>query len=175
MSFNKQQRTTSVAASKSIRCTQFRATPSTVILLVLAATCMATAFGQSVIYDVPVRPVTAAVNILALGNSVSVYTSREEIYLATVTTRGSTYQLAKLIDAYSSDGNPILRSLLIERRQLRMALVRNPGCDSTARRFFLSAGDENIFDVGTRSQLLDHDAKLIPCFTVIHSATRLSK
>ncbi len=175
MSINQQQSRASMAASKTIRCSQFSATLSTAILLVSAVAGMATGLGQSTAYDVPVHPVTATVGVLALSDSVSVYTSREEIYLAIVSVRSRTNQLAKLVDSYPSYGNPILRSLLIEHRQLRMTLVRNPECDSTGRRFFLGPEDANIFDVSTRSELLDHDADTIPCFTVIHSATRLSK
>jgi len=174
MLINEQKLATSLA-SKGIRYTGLRATRSKLIVLVVIAACMTTASGQNAVYNVPVHPVIAAVKILALGNSVNVYTSREEIYLATVSTRRDNYQLAKLIDAYSSDGNPILRSFLIQHRQLRMALVRSPSCDSTARGFFLDAGDENIFDVSARSELLNNGADLIPCYTVIHAATRLSK
>ena len=176
MSTKLQQTNVNVAKSARLRCFQrWSSNLCGPILLVLSLVGVRTALGQNRAYIVPASPVAARVNILALSDSVSVYTSRQEIYLATVSTHDQTYHLAKLVDSYSSDGNPILKSVLIEHRQLRMTLVRNPECDSTARRFFLSPDDTNIFDLSTRGELLDHDADRIPCFSVIHAATHLKE
>jgi hypothetical protein len=176
MSIRLQKTNVNVTKSLWVRCFQRRSsTLCGAILLVLSLVGVTTASGQDRAYIFPASPVAARVNVLALGGSVRVYTSREEIYLASVSTHERTYHLAKLVDSYSSDGNPILKSVLIEHRQLRMTLVRNPQCDTTGRRFFLSLDDTNIFDLSTRSHLLDHDADIIPCFLVIHEATHLKE
>lgn len=146
-----------------------------VILLTTAHIGVMPALGQNAAFDGPIRSSVATVSILALSNSVSVYSAREEIYLATVSSYGRTFPLAKLVDSYLTAGYPIPRSVMIDHRQLRMVLVRNPECDSIARSFFLSSEEKNIFERSTRNELLEHNADSIPCFTVIHAATRLKK
>jgi hypothetical protein len=148
---------------------------SSALLIGLAVIGVATAVGQDRAYVLRAEQVRAKVDILALSTSVTVAFNRAEVYLAVVSTDGGGAQLAKLVDSYSPDGNPILRSVLVERRQLRMTLIRKPECDSPARSFFLSSGDTNIFDVSSRSELLSRGAAMLPCFTVIHAATRLGK
>jgi len=56
-----------------------------------------------------------------------------------------------------------------------MKLTRNPECDATGQNFFLAPGDSNIFDAGIRSALVDQSTGTIPCFNVVHDATRLAK
>jgi hypothetical protein len=148
---------------------------SCALLIGVAVMGVATAVGQDRAYVLRDEQVPAKVDILALSTSVTVAFNRAEVYLAVVSTDGGAARLAKLVDSYSPDGNPILRSVLVERRQLRMTLIRKPECDSLARSFFLSSGDENIFDVSSRSELLSRGADMLPCFTVIHAATRLGK
>jgi hypothetical protein len=145
------------------------------LLIAFAAVGVTPSVAQSHAFFPPTKQVNANVNVLALSTSVNVTWNRAEVYLATVSTPGGAPQLAKLVDSYSPDGAPILRSLLIEHRLFHMALVRNPDCDATARRFFLAPGDADIFDVSARGDLLDHDAEVIPCFSVIHSATSIRK
>jgi hypothetical protein len=83
--------------------------------------------------------------------------------------------MAKLVDAYPSIYFPIQRSVLADRHLLRMTLVRNPDCDSIGKSFFLAADETNIFDPSARSALNDQASERIPCFNVIHDATRLAK
>lgn len=133
------------------------------------------AYAQSTAYDAPAKPAKAAVEVLALSASASVYLSREEIYLATVSVHGNTSQLAKLVDSYPEYGNPIMRSVLVDRSRLQMSLIRDLQCDTTGRDFFLIPGEANIFDTTTRSSLQAHSDDTIPCFTVVHADTRLAK
>ena len=83
--------------------------------------------------------------------------------------------MAKLVDAYPSLYFSIQRSILADRHLLRMILVRNQDCDSIGKGFFLAADDTNIFDPSARSALNDQASERIPCFKVIHDATRLAK
>jgi hypothetical protein len=145
------------------------------ILIVLAVAGVAAAFGQNPAYDLRAKRKTLTVEILALSTTSHVPTSNQEVYLANLNAKGSTYQLVKLVDTYASAGSPILRSVLVDHHLLRMTLVRAPDCDSTGQDFFLSPGDANIFDASTRSSLQELTNAAIPCFTVVHTDTRLKK
>jgi hypothetical protein len=131
--------------------------------------------AQNPAYDFRVKPQTYAVGILAISTSVHQGSGNQEVYLADVSHKGNTHQLAKLVDTYPSSGRPILRLVLAERHLLQMTLIRNPECDSTGQGFFLGTSDSNIFDAETRRTLQDHSSETIPCFTVVHEATRLTK
>jgi hypothetical protein len=99
----------------------------------------------------------------------------QEVYLANASFKDNAQLLTKLVDTYPSSGSPILRAVLMEHRALEMTLIRNPECDVTAHTFFLGSGDRNIFDQRTRSTLSERASESVPCFTVIHEATRLKK
>ena len=70
---------------------------------------------------------------------------------------------------------PIRLAILTERHLLRMRLLRNADCDTTGQSFFLGTDDANLFDAGPRDALKDNAAVTIPCFNVVHDATRLAK
>ena len=146
-----------------------------VLLIALAAVGESVVSAQNPAYDFRAKPQTYAVGILAISTSVHQGSGNQEVYLADVSHKGTTHQLAKLVDTYPSNGRPILRLVLAERRLLQMTLIRNPECDSTGQSFFLGTGDANIFDVKTRRTLQDHSSEMIPCFAVVHEATRLTK
>lgn len=144
------------------------------LALLLLGTGVVTA--QNPVYNFSAKPHMAEVRILAISSSAHTGVSgNQEIYLAEVHFKGNTLAMAKLVDAYQSTGVAIRRSVLMDRHVLRMTLVRNPDCDSTGKSFFLPADASNIFDAGTRSALSDQGAENIPCFVVIHAATRLAK
>jgi hypothetical protein len=143
------------------------------VLLAIAA--VAVAVGQTPAYDVHAAPQKATVSILALSSSVSVYPNHQDIYLADMSTPAAVHQLVKLVDVYSPADIPISQSVLVQRKLLRMTLVRDPGCDSIRRNFFLRSDDANIFDESARRVLQEHTGEPIPCFRVAHSATRLAK
>jgi hypothetical protein len=116
----------------------------------------------------------AEVNVLAISSSIHPSRgSNQEVYLANIRLKGNFIQLVKLVDTYSPDSLPIRRAILIERHLLQMTLIRNPQCDSTGLNFFLGSGETNIFDANTRNALNDHPTEMIPCFNVVHEATRL--
>ncbi len=130
--------------------------------------------AQNSVYDLKTKPQKATVSILALSASVHAGSGSHQIYLADVSLKNDPHRLAKLVDnAYG--GLPILRSILVERRLLKMTLIRNPDCDTTGRNFFLQRDDTNIFDTATRTSLEEHAADTIPCFNVVHQDTRLAK
>jgi hypothetical protein len=134
------------------------------------------AVAENPVYDFTAKQQKAEVSILAISSSVhSGASGNQEIYLAEIVLKGTAHQMAKLVDAYPSIYFPIQRSVLADRHLLHMTLVRNPDCDSTGKTFFLAAGDTNIFDPSTRSALNDQASEKIPCFYVVHDATRLAK
>lgn len=146
-----------------------------IILIALAAVTESFASAQNPVYDFQSKRKRCAVEILAISTSVHQGSGNQQIYLADVSHNGNTHQLAKLVDAYPSSGRPILPLVLTQRRLLQMTLIRNPECDTTGKSFFLGPGDANIFDAATRGVLDDHSSETIPCFSVIHEATRLTK
>jgi hypothetical protein len=146
-----------------------------VLLIALAAVGESFVSAQNPAYDFRAKPQTYAVGILAISTSIHWGSGNQEVYLAEVRNKGNAHQLAKLVDTYPSIGRPILRLVLMERHLLQMTLIRNPECDSTGQSFFLGTGDANIFDAETRRTLQDHSSDTIPCFTVVHDATRLTK
>jgi hypothetical protein len=103
------------------------------------------------------------------------FSANQEIYLADINIKGNAHQMVKLVHTYPSMALPIQRSVLEDRHLLRMKLTRNPECDATGQSFFLAPGDSNIFDASTRSVLNDQATGKIPCFNVVHDATRLAK
>jgi hypothetical protein len=133
------------------------------------------ALAQNPVYDTP-NPQRVEVSILAISSSIKAGGGNQEIYLADVRFGANTHQMAKLVDAYSRlYSSPIQRFVLVNRHPLRMTLVRDSSCDSTGNDFFLAPGDSNIFDPSTRNVLKDKASEEIPCFKVIHEATRLAK
>jgi hypothetical protein len=144
-----------------------------VVLILLGE---ASTFSQNSVYELAAKPQKAEVSILAISSSVhSGASGNQEIYLADIRLKGNTHQMAKLVDTYSSISMPIQRAVLADRHLLHMTLIRDQECDATGQSFFLAPGDHNIFDASTRSVLNDQAAERIPCFNVIHDATRLAK
>jgi hypothetical protein len=136
----------------------------------------ASARTQNPVYTTPTIKQSATVTIMALSTSVHHgFAGNQEIYLADIELKGKGHQVAKLVDSYSPSGPQIRRSILIEHHPLRMTLVRDADCDTTGQRFFLGTDEANIFDAATRDALKDHATEPIPCFNVIHEATRLAK
>ena len=153
----------------------FRLPPNLFALIFLGLLTAASMAAQNPVYSVHEKPHKAEVSILAVSSSIHQGSGSQEIYLAEVTLKAEPPLLAKLVDAYSSSGLPILRSVLGERHPLRMTLTRNPECDTTGRGFFLDGEERSIFDPGTRDRLKERGLVAIPCFTVSHDATRLAK
>jgi hypothetical protein len=135
------------------------------------------AIGQNPVYELAAKPQSARVTIMALSASLhsAAYAGNQEVYLADIELKGGSHQLAKLIDAYPSAARPIRRAILAERYPLRMRLFRNEDCDTTGQSFFMGDDDANLFDASSRKVLKDNAAVTIPCFTVVHNATRLGK
>jgi hypothetical protein len=146
-----------------------------VFLIAVAVVGEAFAYARNPAYDLQAKRQRSAVGILAISTSIHWGSGNQEVYLADVSHKGNAHQLAKLVDTYPSIDRPILRLVLAERHLLQMTLIRNPECDTTGQSFFLGTGDANIFDAETRRILQDHSPETIPCFTVVHEATRLSK
>jgi hypothetical protein len=132
--------------------------------------------AQNSVYISATNEQKATVGVLAISSSVHTGAGgNQEIYLADVTVKGSSHQLAKLVDVYPSIDFPIQRSLLAERHPLQMTLIRDSQCNTTGQKFFLRSDDANIFDASTRRTLHDNATETIPCFRVLHNATRLAK
>ncbi len=132
-------------------------------------------FAENPVYDYAAKHQKAEVSVLAISSSIHQGSGNQEIYLADIHLNGTAHQMAKLVDVYLPMEMPIQRSVLIDRRVLRMTLVRTPECDATGQSFFLAPGDSNIFDASTRSALNQQASEKIPCFNVVHDATRLVK
>lgn len=115
----------------------------------------------------------ATVSILAISSSIHFASGRQETYLADVLFKGNKHQLAKLVDLYPPDGYPVRLSLLHKRLALRMRLARHEQCDANAQEFFLSDDPGAIFDLSIRAQLASYADDAIPCYKVVHKATRL--
>jgi hypothetical protein len=147
-----------------------------VVPLVLIFLGTGVVIAQNPVYNFAAKPHKAEVKVLAISSSThSGVSGNQEIYLAEVRFKGTTLQIAKLVDTYQSTGFAIRRSVLTDRHLLRMTLVRNPDCDSTGESFFLPAGDSNVFDSSAGSALSERASENIPCFMVVHEATRLAK
>lgn len=133
------------------------------------------AMSQSSAYYVKAVAHKAAVDILIVSSSVHINSGSQEIYLANVSFQNGTSHLAKLIDRYSSTGYPVRHVLLREHRILKMQLVRNEQCDVKKHEFFLPNDPEMFFDANVRAELKEYAEEMIPCYTVVHNATRLAK
>jgi hypothetical protein len=144
------------------------------LLALVAAT---SAIGQNPVYESTAKPLSARVTIMALSASLhsAAYAGNQEVYLADIELKGGSHQLAKLVDTYPPAARPVRRAILAERYPLRMQLFRNEDCDTTGQRFFLGDDDSNLFDVSSRKVLKENAAVTIPCFDVIHDATRQEK
>ncbi len=123
------------------------------------------------------KPRAATVSILALTSLAHTgFSGNEDIYLADVAFKQGDHQTLRLLDLYPAISNPIRRTLLADRRAFHMRLTRAPECDEPTRDILIATRDENIFDAGTRATLsnLPADAP-VPCYKVLHEATRLIK
>lgn len=141
-------------------------------LVLLRASC---GFAENPVYDYAAKHQKAEVSVLAISSSIHQSSGNQEIYLADIHLNGTAHQMAKLVDVYPPMDMPIQRSVLIDRHVLRVTLTRNPECDATGQSFFLALGDSNIFDASTRSALNQQASEKIPCYNVLHGATRLAK
>jgi hypothetical protein len=152
---------------------QWRASIPAVLILVAAISTI----GQNPVYEPEAKPLGARVTIMALSDSShsAAYAGNQEVYLANIELKRGSHQLAKLVDTYPSAATPIRRAILTERSPLRMRLVRNEDCDTSGQSFFLGDDDANLFDASSRKVLEDNAAVRIPCFDVMHNATRLGK
>jgi hypothetical protein len=148
------------------------AIPALPIVLTLMGA--AYAIGQNPVYELAAKPQSARVAIMALSaSSHSYYADTQEVYLADIEFKGRSHQLAKLIDTHPPAASPIRRAILTARYPLRMQLFRNEDCDTTGQSFFLGGDDANLFDANIRNVLKNNAA--IPCFNVMHNATRLEQ
>jgi hypothetical protein len=142
-------------------------------LPLMGATC---SLAQNPVFELAAKQQSAKVTIMAISVSVHHgYAGNREVYLADVELKGSSHQLAKVVDSYAASGVPIRRSILAERHVLEMRLIRDAECDTTGRDFFLGADDANLFDGATRAALQEKASAILPCFTAVHDATRLAK
>jgi hypothetical protein len=144
-----------------------------------AALLIALPFGlaaQNPVFTTPGKGLTAKVSIMAISTAVhQEFAGNQDTYLADVTLKDG-HQTARLIDLYSGNGSPIRRSILIDREQLVMHLIRKPSCDIPTAKFFLGRTDYDVFDAGSRTLLASNppDAT-IPCYLVDHDKTKLAK
>lgn len=132
--------------------------------------------AQNPVFTTPTRKLTAKVSIMAISTAVhQEFAGNQDTYLADVTLKDG-HQTARLIDLYSGNGSPIRRSILVERKQLVMHLIRKPSCDLPTANFFLGRTDYDVFDAGSRTLLDSSPADtIIPCYLVVHDKTRLAK
>ena len=131
--------------------------------------------AQNPVYDIPAKGIVANVSIMAIGTSIhQAFAGNQETYLADVALKDG-HQTARLIDLYSGNGNAIRRSLLTDRREFVMRLIRKPSCDIAANKFFLGRTDYDIFDTASRTALAQNGDNPIPCYMVVHEATRLAR
>ena len=131
--------------------------------------------AQNPVYLTPAKGVTAKVSIMALGTGVhQAFAGNQETYLADVALKDG-HAMARLIDLYSGSGDPIRRSLLIDRKQFQMQLIRKPSCDIVTDKFFLGSTDQNIFDTASRTALAQNPGAVLPCYLVVHDKTKLVK
>lgn len=143
--------------------------------LVLGTTPLS-AGGQNPVYSAHHKAQSAAVSVMALGSSVHHgFAGNRDVYLARIQIKGQDAQIAKLVDSYPSSDAPIRRSILIERRSLRMMLLRDEECDSPGKQFFLGNDESNIFDTASRDALKQASGENLTCFQIVHEATRLPK
>ena len=66
------------------------------------------------------------------------------------------------------------QALLREHRTLQMELIRYEQCDVKAQEFFLPNDPDMVFDANVRTELNGAET-IIPCYRVVHDATRLAK
>ena len=151
-----------------------RRLPSFALLLAVAAPTFA-ANPNSAYYTAP-QEIGAEVSILALSSTIRHgWSGNQEIYVADVSSKAASHRLARLVDIYPSDDQPIQFALLADRQILSMRLLRTPECDIPSAEIFLPADERFVFDAGARTSLKQHTGKLVPCFHVIHEATRVKR
>ena len=131
--------------------------------------------AENPVFTVPTKKLTAKVSIMAISTSIhQAFAGNQDTYLADVALKDG-HETARLIDRYSGNGDPIRRSVLVDRKQLVMHLVRYPGCDIPASKFFLGRTDYDVFDAASRTVLTEKPDAIIPCYHVVHDQTKLAK
>jgi hypothetical protein len=132
-------------------------------------------FAQNPVFTTPTKNVVAKVSIMAISTTIhQAFAGNQETYLADVSLKDG-HQTARLIDLYSGNGDPIRRSLLTDRKQFVMHLVRQPSCDIASNHFFLDRSDYNVFDTASRLALSQTPDAILPCYLIVHDKTRIAK
>lgn len=145
------------------------------LLLLLILPAVASGLAQQSVYDSQAKERKATVEILAISTAVHLGSGNQDVYLADIAFKHDPHQLVRLVDTYRADARPIQRFLLVERHALLMKLTRTPDCDQPGAQFFLPHGSSSIFDQAARSRLNVSSADNLPCYTVRHEETRLSR
>ncbi|SFR99836.1 hypothetical protein SAMN05421771_0422 [Granulicella pectinivorans] len=131
--------------------------------------------AQNPVFVTPTKNVVAKVSIMAISTSIhQAFAGNQDTYLADVALKDG-HQTARLIDRYSGNGDPIRRSILTDRKQLVMHLIRKPSCDMVSSSFFLGRTDYDVFDTASRLALSQTPDAVIPCYLVVHDHTKLAK
>lgn len=131
--------------------------------------------AQNPVFTAPTKGVVAKVTIMAISSTVhQAFAGNQDTYLADVALKEG-HEMARVIDLYSGNGSPIRRSVLLDRKQLAMHLVRQPNCDIVSSKFFLGPTDYDVFDAASRSALSANPDAVLPCYRVVHDQTKLAK
>jgi hypothetical protein len=131
--------------------------------------------AQNPVFFTPQKNVVAKVSIMAISTSVhQAFAGNQDTYLADVALKDG-HQTARLIDRYGGSGDPIRRSILLDRKQLVMHLIRKPSCDIVSSNLFLGRTDYDIFDTASRTALAQTPDAVLPCYYVVHELTKLAK
>jgi len=131
--------------------------------------------AQNPVFFTPQKNVVAKVSIMAISTSVhQAFAGNQDTYLADVALKDG-HQTARLIDRYGGNGDPIRRSILLDRKQLVMHLIRKPSCDIVSSNLFLGRTDYDIFDTASRTALAQTPDAVLPCYYVVHELTKLAK
>ncbi|SEB61833.1 hypothetical protein [Terriglobus roseus] len=122
------------------------------------------------------KPMTATVSILAMSSSSrQSFAGNQEVYLATVEVKGGGREFARVIDQYPGFGLPIRTSLLRDRTLFKMKVTREPECDLSGAKIFLTQGDSAIFDGSVRDTLRTHANDAVPCYKALHETIEITK
>ena len=132
--------------------------------------------AQNPVFETKVKERGATVSIMALTSVVHRgFSGNEDIYLADIGFKQGEHELARLVDFYPASANPIQRSVLTERQNLKMRLTRTTNCDTPYKNVMVATREANIFDASVRTALSGQPDEVLPCFRVAHDATRLAK
>lgn len=126
------------------------------------------------VYDASTKPIKAVVNVLALSSvGRQAYAGNQDTYIAEIVIGHGATRLVKLVDRYPVYGYPIRHSILVDRRALRMRLLREDACDVSAAYVHTPLNEEDLFDKKLGSLLEAQGSETLHCYSVDHAATRL--